>query len=777
MTRFSGRASESRDLSTGIASDASAERRCERPQVVRTAALCAGPAALLAWSWLRLAQPHAGASTALWVVALAVVPAMLPRPRWRAIALVPASVLALHTALGVWIVHPIRLVGRFGGGFLEFYDVRLPFAAASHPRMEGVILVALFASCAALSLAVAARKPVLAAVAVVVAAGWPATLLTGPDDLSRGVALLAVVLSLVVGLGGPVQLRRLALAGVAGGAVVLAAFAASTSSAVASGQVLHWQGWDFYTKSPKPVGVEYVWNSNFSGLHFPKKVTSVLAIRAPSRPTYWRATTLDRFDRGNWYETKSLPVPPTRINGRDELIDDPELPAAARDSRRWIRQDITVEALRDTHLIGASVPVAFGAGSYAVAYSVGGVGYLQDQQLARGDHYSVWSYQAQPTPRELAALPARYPEQVRKTDLGVGGRATVPPFGGPDRERRVARIFMTSTQARPYDGFYETARRIVGDPSNPYAAALELEAWFRSGAFRYDQTPPQSSKLPPLVAFVMRTHRGYCQHFAGAMALMLRYLGIPARVAAGFTSGEYDRGKHEWTVTDHDAHTWVEAWFPRYGWLPFDPTPGRGSLNGTYTASSPHFNLTGGLLAVAQHLRKPGAFDLRRLRGAHGNAATTPLRLKDHAKPGPTGARIGALLRLLVLVFAALLAVVAAAKIAVRKRRYLTRDPRKLARACVRELSDFAADQGAKVPPSATLRELAQVIEAELGVSASAFVSAAAEARFGPTAHARGKAHAARRELRSLRRDLRAALTRTERVAGLVSLRSLGLTG
>src|SRR3954471_19361135 len=160
--------------------------------MARTAALCAGPATLLAWSWLRLAHPHAGASTALWLIALGVAPALLPRPRQRLLALVPASVLALHTALGVWIFHPLGLLGRFGAGFLEFYDVKLPFAAATHPRMDGVVLVALFASCAVVAQAVAARKPVLAAVAIVVAAGWPATLLSGADDLSRGVALLAV---------------------------------------------------------------------------------------------------------------------------------------------------------------------------------------------------------------------------------------------------------------------------------------------------------------------------------------------------------------------------------------------------------------------------------------------------------------------------------------------------------------------------------------------------------------------------------------------------------
>src|SRR5438552_9756405 len=591
--------------------------------MARSAALWATPSALLAWSWLRLSQPHAAASTALWLIALALAPALLPRPRQRLLALVPASVLALHVALGVWLVHPLRLLGRFGGGFLEFYDVRLPFATPLHPRMEGVILVALFAFCACLGVVVAARRPALAALVLVVGVGWPATLLTGPDDLLRGVLLLAAALSLIAGLGGPLQPRRLLLAGVALGAIVLAAFAASTSAAVASGQVLHWQGWDFYTKPPRPVSVEYVWNSNFSGLHFPKKVTTVLTVKAPSKPTYWRATTLDEFDGGNWYESNGPSVAPTRINGRDELRSDPELPAAANDSKRWVRQEVTVGALSDSHLIGASVPVAYAPGPLAVDYSDGGVAHLQDRPLARGDRYSVWSYGAQPTPRQLAAMPARYPEQVRKTDLYVEARVTAPPFGAPDRERRVAQIFATSYRARPYEALYRTARRIVGDPSSPYAAALELEAWFRSGAFTYDPTPPQSSTLPPLVAFVTQTHNGYCQHFAGAMALMLRYLGIPARVAAGFTSGVYDSGKREWTVTDHDAHTWVEAWFPRYGWLPFDPTPGRGSLNGTYTSSSPRFDLTDGLLAVASHLKRPGSFNLRRLKGggqAHAGA-------------------------------------------------------------------------------------------------------------------------------------------------------------
>ena len=116
--------------------------------------------------------------------------------------------------------------------------------------------------------------------------------------------------------------------------------------------------------------------------------------------------------------------------------------------------------------------------------------------------------------------------------------------------------------------------------SSPYGAALALESWLRStGGFSYTQHPPRVGRRSRSSTSSSATKRGYCQHFAGAMALMLRYLGIPSRVAEGFISGTYDPKTQTWTVTDHDAHAWVEVWFARYGWLPFDPTPGRGSLS------------------------------------------------------------------------------------------------------------------------------------------------------------------------------------------------------
>ena len=746
--------------------------------MARTLVLCVGSSLLLAWCWLRLEQPHPSSGTALWLMFLAILPALLPRLRWRLVALAGASVLALHAALGAWITHPLRLLSRFWDGFLEFYDVQLPFAPVGHAHMEGVILVALFASCAAVALAVSARKPVAAALVLLVAAGWPATLLAGPDDLQRGAVLVALILAFVVGLASRLHPRRLAGALAVGAAVVVASLGVSHSSAIASGQVLHWQGWDFYTKPQDPVGVEYVWNSDYRGLNLPKKVTDVLAIKAPPQRTYWRATTLDEFDGGNWYEN-APPLTATPYGTRLELRDDVELPRAGRNRSRWVKQEVTVKALRDNHLIGASVPVAYSSPGHVAEFAAGGTAYLQGDPLSPGDRYTVWSYQARPTPRQLMDLRPRYPALVKANDLYVSPGYTVPAFGTPGRDAKVERVFERSYRARLYQRLYETAKRVVGDPRTPYAAALELEGWFRSDAFRYDEHPPQVPQTPALVAFVEQTHRGYCQHFAGAMALMLRYLGIPARVAAGFTSGNYDSQKREWIVTDHDAHTWVEAWFPRYGWLPFDPTPGRGGLEGSYTASSPHFDIADGLYAVASQLKsRTPSLGLQNLRktgktSPAGARGLPPVRRKADS----TGSGFGALLKLLVLVAAGVVLAIGGLKALVRKRRYLTRDPRRVAAAAVRELTDYLADQGAKAPPSASLHELARIADAEIGVSAEAFVDAAARARFGPAEGAPAAAAETRSELRKLRRQLRAALTRPERALGLVSLRSLGLTG
>ena len=143
---------------------------------------------------------------------------------------------------------------------------------------------------------------------------------------------------------------------------------------------------------------------------------------------------------------------------------------------------------------------------------------------------------------------------------------------------------------------------------------------------------------PPLVGFVTRTHAGYCQYFAGAMALMLRYLGIPARVAVGFAGGTYDPKQHVWNVTDREAHAWVEVWFKGYGWLPFDPTPAapgaapRQTLAGVPAAGGA--GARGSICSSRGRSEVPPAAQApaeQKLKGVNGFA---PIRSHQHAGSG-----------------------------------------------------------------------------------------------------------------------------------------------
>jgi transglutaminase-like putative cysteine protease len=645
--------------------------------------------------------------------------------------------------------------------------------------MHGVILLAIFVGALSVALAVAAERPGIASLALLVWGGWPLTLLPGHGDLARGALLAAAVLLLLAGAAA-VPGRRV-LAGIAIGAlVVLTALGASSSPAVAKNELLRWQKWDPYNRPEKPVGVRYVWDSNYTGIHFPRKVTDVFHVSGVANSYYWRATTLDVYAGSHWRSAES-PIGPERASGVDNLtFSEPLLPKRALRSSHWVKQTVTIDALKDDHLPGAATPVAYSPGDVPdVRYADNGSG-IAPLFLQRDQSYVVWSYAPEPTPRQLARSEPVYPAAVLPF-LAVDPGAETPRFGAADRAARMHTFFEQYRDLQVYRPLYRSALDVAGTARTPYGAAVALEAWFRtSPIFTYDETPPQAAGgVPPLVGFVEQTHRGYCQHFAGAMALMLRYLGIPARVAAGFTSGKYDADKHTWTVTDHDAHAWVEVWFKGWGWLPFDPTPARGELAASYTTASPHFDPRAALIGAAGFdAKRVSDFGFSAAKGVKAFNSDVP-RQGGGGSGGTGGAVVShgaSLFRLLLIVLAAALLLVVALKLLVRRGRYLTRDPRRVAAACRRELADYLADQRVAIPSSATPNELAELVNKDFAIDARPFAQALAGARFGPPAGARAAAAEARRELRRLVRLLRSRLSRTERALGLVSVRSLGLT-
>ncbi|HEY9288179.1 MAG TPA: transglutaminase domain-containing protein [Candidatus Dormibacteraeota bacterium] len=121
------------------------------------------------------------------------------------------------------------------------------------------------------------------------------------------------------------------------------------------------------------------------------------------------------------------------------------------------------------------------------------------------------------------------------------------------------------------------ARSIVSDAhaTTPYDQAKAIESWFRQkDRFSYTLVPPRSpAGVRPLDYFLFTSRKGFCQDFSTAMNVMLRMLGIPSRQMSGFGLGSYDDKLRQYDVNSLDAHSWVEVYFPGYGWIPFEPTP------------------------------------------------------------------------------------------------------------------------------------------------------------------------------------------------------------
>ncbi|SFS34015.1 transglutaminase TgpA family protein [Saccharopolyspora flava] len=119
----------------------------------------------------------------------------------------------------------------------------------------------------------------------------------------------------------------------------------------------------------------------------------------------------------------------------------------------------------------------------------------------------------------------------------------------------------------------QLAQRLTADAPTEFDKAVALNRYFTDPAngFRYDLATAPSTGQDALSDFLFRGKRGFCEQYASSMAVLLRSIGIPSRVAVGFTAG-YQDGTEQ-VITTEDAHAWVEAYFPGWGWQTFDPTP------------------------------------------------------------------------------------------------------------------------------------------------------------------------------------------------------------
>jgi hypothetical protein len=711
---------------------------------------------VIAVAWLEFEQPLVMPGRAVALVVLAVAVALLPSRRLRLAAGIVSAVVAVWLAFGVWLpLHPIggtSAVGSaFNNGFVDFYATHLPFDPHLHPDMAKLVPFAVFVFTLAVGLLAAERRPVAAALLLLVGAGWPATMIVPARGTELGAAILGAALLVLAVVGRrrvSVYAAPVAVALVLGGIVVGPATASNRP-------VLNWQHWNF-SGGTAPESVTFVWDAQYGGVSWPKVKTPMLDVRSSVEPGYVRAAVLDDFVDDRW------------IVGLPRKADSLE-PAAAFRPANQTKEAVTIEGLADTHLLGGSVPIRFGAGEI-LNEPEPGFGELSTG-FTRGFQYTAWSYAPSPSADALNRSPARYPAELLDGGmLDIGTEAPAPVFGTPGGGAQVASSLAHTFGLASYLPLARLADQVTRGARTPYAAVVDLDRWFLySGGFKYSNQPPVVT--PPLVGFATTTRSGYCQYFAGAMALMLRYVGIPARVAVGFAGPTFNG--ESWVFTDHDAHAWVEVWFKGYGWLPFDPTPAtpgssRGLLVDSHiSANSGSGGGTGSGGNQSPGLRAKGT-PLPRIhlgRGPHPKGGSAPVHRR--------GGRSFSYAFVFLLVVAGIVGGIALVKEARRRIRRLARDPRLIAAACRDELASFLLDQGIDSPASATVRELGVLAQRRLGADVDEFVAATTAARFGRPEAADAAARDALRESGPLFASCRRFLSRRDRVRGLLSLRSL----
>jgi protein-glutamine gamma-glutamyltransferase len=271
-----------------------------------------------------------------------------------------------------------------------------------------------------------------------------------------------------------------------------------------------------------------------------------------ARGVHWRGVALTRFDGRRWYNE---PHEPTTITSTEEgwvHFDD-----AIRNDKRAgmpIHYTVLLEPVASSALFFANEVVSvrgrFGVDAdstqrrtYLLEDPTGSI-FNPFHNFARIE-YEARSLLPTPPPAALRLSGTKYPADVLENYLQL-----------PKLDPRIP----------------DLAAQITARQSTPYDKARTMEGYLRAH-YGYTLDLAGTPQPDPLAYFLFTRRAGHCEYFAAAMTVMLRSVGIPARYINGFQTGEYNSVGGDFVVRASDAHSWVEVYFPNYGWITFDPTP------------------------------------------------------------------------------------------------------------------------------------------------------------------------------------------------------------
>lgn len=281
----------------------------------------------------------------------------------------------------------------------------------------------------------------------------------------------------------------------------------------------------------------------------------VMRVEAPfGRRYYWRSRVFDTYQDGNWTSQAIKRVP--YVDARFVVGQSPDTLAG----REPVQQTYTI-LMNASRLVytapqpaSIELPVRVDARFLDAAETQMNLYVTRPLRiLERGESYTATSTMSTATATELRASGTDYPQWVLQTQLYV------PPT-------------VTGRTLALGQQIVEEAGAVTA-----YDRAKAIERWLRENISYNESIPQPPAGQDPIDWVLFDLREGYCNYYASAMIMMLRAQGIPARMGAGFAQGEWDGSGY--LVRERDAHTWVEVYFPGYGWVEFEPTAAQQPLD------------------------------------------------------------------------------------------------------------------------------------------------------------------------------------------------------
>src|SRR4051794_22307255 len=535
--------------------------------------------------WAGIVRPGAGGDLlGLFLVAIAggvavAAAAELPSRRVRIAAIAGIVLIALLLILAVagvpvWYLRPDRwdsLAVALADGIATLPALRMPYRGTD-PWVRAVLisgggLLLLVASC----LALAPRPRTFGAAACLSVLYVVAIIEHRPSHPYFDGALFALLLGGML-WGDRLRGREASVGAMLGiGAVLAAAILAPRLDSTKP-----WVDYEAIAESLQAgKSTTFSWNHSYAPLTWPRDGRELARVRARG-DLYMKTANLEDFDGTEWREARGGPADQDATLLQQLLL---------QHNQRWMQRiHVELRGLKSHQFIGAGTTTYIDHASKNPVAATPGTFVSSGKPLKRGDQYDAVIYYPRPGPVQMHDADTNYPASVlRQLTIRLPDQPAVgpvelrfAPFRSDDSTTARGRFGfaqidpVAALDASPYAREYRLARQLADASTDPYDFVRRTMARVQRDA-RYTEAPPSPGRLAPLDAFLFRDHAGYCQHFAGATALLLRMGGVPARVAAGFSPGSRNGADH--ILRDFDAHSWVEVYFTRIGWVTFDPTP------------------------------------------------------------------------------------------------------------------------------------------------------------------------------------------------------------